>query len=159
MAQHTRGRLNPTKTGFEDEEGANVGADVDFKFSDGDSLIHRAAIEGSTCTVANLLDHGADVNVEGFRGYTPLQYAAKHGHLGLVKLLLESGADVNLANAWDWTPLHHAAYYDRRKVIEVLLDAGSDHSAIDNVYGWTPLRWAKNNQRVINLMKRRGIKI
>ena len=133
-------------------------ADVSFKFSDGDGLIHRAAIQGSTDTVTDLLDQGVDIDIKGFQGYTPLQYAAKHGHLQLVKLLLERGADVNMPNAWDWTPLHHAAYYDRRKVIEVLLDAGSDHSAIDNVYGWTPLRWAKNNQRVINMMKKKGIK-
>ena len=134
------------------------GADLDFTFSDGDCLLHRAAIEGSSDTVLKLLDQGADVDIKGFQGYTPLQYAAKNGHLDIVKLLLQRGADVNTTNAWDWTPLHQAAYYDRRKLVQVLLDAGSDHSAIDNVYGWTPLRWAKNNQRIINIMKKRGIK-
>lgn len=132
--------------------------DVHFQYSDGDALIHRATIEGARETVSDLLDKGADIDMAGFKGYTPLQYAAKHGHLQLVKFLLERGADVNRGNDWDWTPLHHAVYYDRRKVIEVLLDAGSDHSAVDSVYGWTPLKWAGHNQRIVNMLKKRGVK-
>lgn len=152
MAQHSSELLCMNKG-----SGGEGGTDVDFKFSDGDGHIHRAAIEGSRYSVEKLLDQGADIDMKGFKGYTPLQYAAKHGHLHLVKFLLEKGADVNMANDYDWTPLHQAVYYDRRKVVEVLLDAGSDHSATDNVYGWTPLRWAGSNQRVINMMKKRGI--
>lgn len=140
------------------EEGPELrGRDIHFKHSDGDGLIHRATIEGARDTVAYLLDRGADIDMAGLKGYTPLQYAAKYGHLQIVKFLLERGADVNKANDWDWTPLHHAVYYDRRKVVEVLLDAGSDHSAVDNVYGWTPLKWAGHNQRIINMLKRRGV--
>lgn len=157
MAQQSSERTR-VRTGFGGEEGpGSKGADLDFRYSDGDGLIHRAAIEGASDTVSDLLDQGADIDMEGFKGYTPLQYAAKHGHLQLVRFLLERGADVNRGNDWDWTPLHHAVYYDRRKVIEVLLDAGSDHSAVDNVYGWTPLKWAGHNQRIVNMLKKRGV--
>lgn len=136
-----------------------VPIDLHFKYSDGDGLLHRAVIEGFRDSVAAVLDEGADVDLKGFGGYTPLQYAAKHGHLQIVELLLERGAAVNLSNDWEWTPLHHAVYYGRRKVVEVLLDAGADPSKVDNVYGWTPLGWAKNNHRIINMMRKRGIKL
>lgn len=54
-------------------------------------FLHRAAYDGNTEAVKEIIRLGADVNAP-YRGCTALIYALVRGHLEVVGLLLESGA-------------------------------------------------------------------
>jgi ankyrin repeat protein len=56
----------------------------------------KAAADGDTAKVKELLEKGAGANARDKDGLTPLHYAAKHGHVDDVKLLIEKGVNVNI---------------------------------------------------------------
>lgn len=78
------------------KRGSNVDA-VDTRT--GNSLLHRAALEGMEAAAIFLVHHGAITNHKNRQEETPIHIAAKKGLHRLVEVLLRNGADPNLQTA------------------------------------------------------------
>lgn len=93
------------------------------------TVLHSAAIYGTTDIVEYLVAHGADVNVKDQLQQTPLMLAAQYGKFDIVKLLVQKGADVNTAaSAVGGPPLAEAAYSGRYDIVNYLIGKGADVS-------------------------------
>lgn len=63
------------------------------RMSDGDTLLHLAALRGDEADVQDLVSLGAVVNGRGEFGMTALHHAAIAGHSAVAERLLALGAD------------------------------------------------------------------
>ncbi|MFF8957118.1 ankyrin repeat domain-containing protein [Streptomyces sp. NPDC014894] len=109
---------------------------------DGESVLHRAAVDGRTGIVRLLLAAGADPDracgdgsFEG--GDLPLCGAAAHGHERTVRALLAAGARPDLREAFDRTALVWAVRYGHPGTVRALLESGAD-PALPDGEGVTP---------------------
>ena len=127
------------------------GADIDIKSVNYPTMLHFAAIYGSSRSVKILLESGADPNVGNDNGVTPLHIAAEINGREIVADLINAGADPTVADLNGDTPLHTVlkklALYTERgdvdsipnvsSVVEELVEAGADIKAPNQV-GTTP---------------------
>ena len=120
--------------------------------------LFRAAMDGQTSTVVDLLDKGTDVNAEQsfplkYRGWTALMWAALNGHLQTIDVLLIRGAIVDSRSSFNSTPLMAAASHGNVECVEILIKAGADVNAIEND-GDSALSAASNagNTKAIKLL-------
>lgn len=100
----------------------NRGTDWNTKDDNGRTAVHSAAINGSSDSLAALLNvAGQDINIQDIYGNTPLHDAA-----GLVydcnclELLLSRGADIEIRNKRGKTPLDMARAQGARKNVMIL---------------------------------------
>ena len=107
----------------------------------------KAALQGQTNIVKDLLDKGADVNERGRCDWrwdpsvTALSCAAYGGHIETVKVLIERGADVNARANDGWTPLMSAAYIGHAGISTLLIERGADVDVtMDSLAEWGPGR-------------------
>lgn len=63
---------------------------------EGHTLLHWAALVGSTDFAKEALEHGVDPNVQAQNKQTPLMWATLRGHLPVMKVLLDTKAKVDL---------------------------------------------------------------
>ena len=71
----------------------NGGADVNTKFGDGDSILHRLVKMNDHVTLEKFMGvANFNVNVEDAEGLTPLVHAAINGNDGIIQMLKEKGA-------------------------------------------------------------------
>jgi ankyrin repeat protein len=89
------------------------------------SFLFRAADEGCTTIVLELLKRGASVFAGDRESNTALLYAAHSGHKELVRLLLDRGADIDHANVNGSTALARAIARQRHDVVRLLLERGA----------------------------------
>ncbi|WP_378940948.1 ankyrin repeat domain-containing protein [Mesorhizobium sp. ANAO-SY3R2] len=94
------------------------------------SFLFRAADEGCTTIVLELLDRGASVSARDRVSNTALLYAAQSGHKGMVGLLLDRGADINHANLEGSTALALAIARRRHEVVRLLLERGASTTGL-----------------------------
>jgi ankyrin repeat protein len=114
------------------------GADIDIKSVNYPTMLHFAAIYGSSRSVKILLESGADPNVGNDNGVTPLHIAAEINGREIVADLINAGADPNVGNDNGVTPLHIAAEINGREIVADLINAGADPTVAD-LNGDTPL--------------------
>lgn len=69
-------------------------ADINFKFSNGDSILHESVYRSGKF-YEFLLSRGADPNIFDIRGYTPIFIALKLARIKCIKTLVFYGADLN----------------------------------------------------------------
>ena len=81
--------------------------------------------------------------------------ASRVGDVEWVKLLLNAGAQVNAKTPTGWTALHAAAAKGKPDVVQALLAAGAVVNPKCLPDGFTPLRFAKDEQ-VAQLLRRHG---
>lgn len=94
--------------------------------SDDQTTLHRAAAEGRTERVQQLLDWGAVLEGTNRQGMTALHCAAGSGHTETVKLLLDRGAELEAGDISGQTVLHRAAGNGHTETVKLLLDRGAE---------------------------------
>jgi hypothetical protein len=97
--------------------GVNVNArHSDYDYSESNSAILAAALQGRTEAVKLLIESGAKVDDTNDFGATPLILACREAKGEVAKLLIEKGANVNAADKRGLTPLIHVVVH--RKAIQ-----------------------------------------
>ncbi|XP_069812971.1 tonsoku-like protein isoform X1 [Dendropsophus ebraccatus] len=107
----------------------------------GETVLHRACIEGNSKMVQCLLEKGHPLNPRDYCGWTPLHEACNHGHLDIVQLLLERGANINDPGGplcEGITPLHDALSSGNFHVAQLLIQKGASVTQ-KTTKGATPL--------------------
>lgn len=103
----------------------------------------KAAANGDSQRVEELLLK-EDANVNGvFAGHTALQAASQNGHEETVRVLIQFGVDLEAEDKDGDRAIHHAAFGDECAVVEQLIKAGSDMNA-RNKRRQSPLHVAVN---------------
>ncbi len=91
----------------------------------GMTLLHAAAICGSTGIIQLLIRRGANVSAKDYAGNTPLYYAAKYGHKSSADLLVSAGASSDkLIENYGYSKVLHNELKDREAHIWYLGHCG-----------------------------------
>ena len=98
-------------------------------YGHGHTALMRAALDGNTEQVKELLNQGADINQRDENGRTALMFAVINRHYDTMKVLLEHGADVNAKSNLGGTALIGAAMAGELSMVQALLDRGADLDA------------------------------
>ncbi|NLZ05048.1 MAG: hypothetical protein GXY19_07735 [Phycisphaerae bacterium] len=115
----------------------SAGADPRQPTDVGDTVLHRAAIEGLIELSDLFISHGADVNARNARGSTPVHEAVWWSRVEMASFLLDHGADVNIADNVGDTPLHVAACNGYEDCFALLRERKADLEARNDL-GLTP---------------------
>ncbi|XP_059971459.1 tonsoku-like protein isoform X2 [Mesoplodon densirostris] len=94
----------------------------------GETLLHRACIEGQLGRVQDLVRQGHPLNPRDYCGWTPLHEACNYGHLDIVRFLLDRGAAVDDPGGQGCegiTPLHDALNCGHFEVAQLLVERGA----------------------------------
>jgi len=119
--------------------------------SEGETLLHYAAIEGRTEAVKLLLEAGAKVDEKDDEsGFTALHHAARFGKKNAGELLIARGADINARDKKGHTPLQVAVNHDYQ-VAELLINKGAD-SSIRTESGKTLFQLAQERKRTESMV-------
>ncbi|XP_016072127.1 PREDICTED: tonsoku-like protein [Miniopterus natalensis] len=116
----------------------------------GETLLHRACIEGQLHRVQDLVRQGHPLNPRDYCGWTPLHEACNYGHLDIVRFLLDHGAVVDDPGGQGCegiTPLHDALNCGHFEVAELLIERGASvnlrtrkgHSPLETLQQWMKL--------------------
>ncbi|XP_069321962.1 tonsoku-like protein [Eulemur rufifrons] len=116
----------------------------------GETLLHRACIEGQLRCVRDLVAQGHPLNPRDYCGWTPLHEACNYGHLEIVRFLLDHGAAVDDPGGQGCegiTPLHDALNCGHFEVAELLIERGASvtlrtkkgHSPLETLQQWVKL--------------------
>ncbi|XP_019485672.1 PREDICTED: tonsoku-like protein [Hipposideros armiger] len=116
----------------------------------GETLLHRACIEGQLGRVQDLVRQGHPLNPRDYCGWTPLHEACNYGHLDIVHFLLDHGAAVDDPGGEGCegiTPLHDALNCGHFEVAELLIERGASvtlrtrkgHSPLETLRQWVRL--------------------
>ena len=116
------------------------------EYSHGHTVLMRAALDGNTERVRELIDRGADINQRDENGRTALMFAVVNMHYETMKVLLEYGADVNAKSKQGGTALMAAALAGDLRMVQALLDKGADSHA----------RLAETNQTAVTIAATHG---
>ena len=120
---------------------ADHGVTVNVKDSDGQTPLHKTAVNGRVSIASALIAAGADVNVKDNISGAPLHYAAVYGRVSVVSALIAAGASLNVKDSQGQTPLHYAGIFGEVSIASALIAAGAEVDAkADN--DETPLHYA-----------------
>jgi ankyrin repeat protein len=112
----------------------------------GHTALMRAALDGNTEKVKELIQQGVDINQRDENGRTALMFAVINSHYETTRVLLESGADVNAKSNKGGTALMGAASDGDLRMVQALLDGGADVQA----------RLRETNESAVTLAERHG---
>jgi len=123
-------------------------------------LLHKAALEGRTVVVQQLLEKGANLEATNKNSSTVLQCAAQQGHREVVQLLAERGANIEATDNGGSTALHRTTEQGHGEVVQLLLEWGANIEAADG-NGSTALHHAlfRGQREVVQLLVERGANI
>src|SRR6266850_6950730 len=96
------------------------------EYGHGHTPLMRAALDGNTQSVKELINQGGDINQRDDNGRTALMFAVVNRHYETMKVLLEYGADVNAKSNKGGTALMGAASAGDLRMVQALLDKGAD---------------------------------
>jgi hypothetical protein len=116
---------------------------LESRDSDGHTPLIRAAWQGNTASVQQLLDKGAKTeSTDAKQGRTPLSFASLGGHVAIVRLLLDNGAKIEAKDNNSQTPLSWAAWGGDEATLRLLIDRGAKIESKDKKQSRTPLSFA-----------------
>lgn len=130
---------------------------------EGQSLLAKAAHEGSANMTKLLLSRGSDPLASDHQGQSAITLASRQGHVHIVSVLLDWAKSqrpqtavqmMEHADNEGWTALRSAAWGGHATVVRLLLDAGADVDGSDNE-GRTALRaaaWGGHEEVVLTLL-------
>src|SRR5688500_3341508 len=95
-------------------------------YGHGHTPLMRAALDGNTERVKELIHQDADINQRDDNGRTALMFAIINSHYETMKALLEYDADVNAQSNKGGTALMGAALAGDLRMVQALLDKGAD---------------------------------
>ncbi|KAE9550115.1 hypothetical protein FO519_006675 [Halicephalobus sp. NKZ332] len=124
------------------------GAHLDFRNSEGQTGMHKAAFLSIAENVKTLLELGASPNYRDPIGLTPLYYSmlTTDSSDAVAEMLLSEAAEVGIVDMHGNHELHQACKNGLMKHVEHLLYYGADINA-QNVNGNTPLHVCAVNNR------------
>lgn len=139
----------------------NSGFPINYKFSDGNTLITLALRQDSIESLKVLLEKGVNINQEigeipisGTDRKNPIQTPIFYARsMRALKLLVENGASINAINGAGDPLLTYFIKYRPLDYSEYLVQLGANLNLVDSG-GWTPIFWASisGNERLINSM-------
>ncbi|RDD34077.1 ankyrin repeat domain-containing protein [Wolbachia endosymbiont of Cylisticus convexus] len=95
--------------------------------SEGDSLLHLAAMLNEANAVRFLLNKGVNVNEQNALLHTPLHLAAGAGHEEIVEILIREGnADKDVLDVRNHAAIHYAVNNKKLEVVKLLSNLGAD---------------------------------
>src|SRR5215813_4804082 len=115
-------------------------------YTHGHTALMRAALDGDTETVNELIDQGEDINQRDENGRTALMFAVVNSHYETMKVLLEYGADVQVKSNEGGTVLMGAALAGDLRMVQALLDRGAQVHA----------RLPETNESAVTLAEKHG---
>ena len=98
-------------------------------YTQGHTALMRAALDGNTEKVNELIHQGVDINQRDENGRIALMFAVINSHYETVKVLLEHGADVNAQSNKGGTALMGAASGGDLRMVQLLLGEGAQVNA------------------------------
>ena len=112
---------------------------------DATDVLLRAAEDGDTAAIRQLVEDCANVDITAPDGQTALMAAVANDHANAVRLLIETGANVNATDKDGVTALMWAVggSYD---TVRLLIERGAEVNAT-NKDGETALMWANEEDR------------
>jgi ankyrin repeat protein len=118
----------------------NCGADVNYRFEHGRTLLMIAAWYHHSRIMKYLVTKGADKNATTWLGYSALHFSVWHqDDVEVPQYLLDQGSDIEKADhVCGWTALHRSARYGHINVLSLLMSYGANLYAVDNE-GRTPI--------------------
>ncbi len=129
--------------------------------SNGDSLLHAAAIRGSADLVRWLIDKGLPVDIVGSSKKTPLHRAAMSDRTDAVAELLRKKAALETRDDYNRTPLILCARErGQTATARLLIEAGADINAEDR-FGSTALELSawRGKREFVDLLLAKGAKL
>lgn len=126
------------------------GADVNFRYSDGDTPLLAACRRGHTSTVETLLVHGADVNVIGADCLAPLHICCMRGDYSTLNVLLHANANTSALTKDGKSPLVIAESKGFTTIYNRLIQHVSSLDGREN----QPHRINSSNERTISISER-----
>ncbi len=122
-------------------------------FGNKNNALIKAAKEGNTKKVVNLLRDGADVSHTDEDGWTALTWAARNNRTEAATHLLAAGSDPNRLNQHKDTPFLWAASNSNDDLVELMLRDGAEvkHANVD---GWTALGLGARNKLTVKTLQR-----
>ncbi|KAF9263528.1 hypothetical protein L218DRAFT_901696, partial [Marasmius fiardii PR-910] len=118
----------------------------DLEDREGETAIHKAALNGYLPIVEYLLPEKAEVHAKDADGWTALHNACSKGYLDIVRWLCEKGGaateidgvrGIDIRSKGGWTPLMNAASKGHLPVVRYLLNKQSADPLIRNNWGET----------------------
>ncbi len=123
------------------------GADVNTKYQDGSTLLHRELQTFKGTMTRLLLENGADILIKTDEGYAPIHIATLHKILDLhetrerIDELLQYGADIDQQDNKGRSALHHAVMFGRKNLVKYLTQKGANREIKDD-QGQTVMEYA-----------------
>lgn len=127
-----------------------IGAEVDWKNTDGDTALLAACRRGHADTVVLLLVYGASPNARGKDGLTPLHICARNADIKTLNVLLDAGADALLQTPDSHTALALAQQKGYENVVRRLTGDDSESMVPSVTIRETPSEQVRQTVRCIN---------
>ncbi|CAG0902443.1 unnamed protein product [Darwinula stevensoni] len=132
---------------------------LDLRDDEGLTKLHRAARDGRTTDVKNLISCGANVHVLSHIGSTALHEAAYYGRDEVIVELLKAGAKINQRKETvnGWAAIHLASLNGHWNTVNLLLKSGADIN-LTTLDRQTAIDVAVNNgqEKITSLLKQHG---
>ena len=109
--------------------------DVNYKDSEGNTLLTNACKKDDKDTVSFLVEHGADVNVKNKKGETPLMWFVIERPCSpdIIDILIKYGVKINEQDNDGYTALHYACLHEcNTSIILRLIRNGADENIKNN---------------------------
>lgn len=129
-------------SGFDYFQTAISNRNLNYRFDDGQTPLHLAAISGHSSITKYLLENNAQTNVQDSSGATPLHEAVRYGHTKIAKMLLDAGASVDAKDNLGKTPILLIMPAEQRGELYGLLISYKATITVKDMYGDTVLHTA-----------------